>query len=128
MLSFQEFIVEKTGPADTLYHVTFHGGYDHVTALNKHHNKGLEHDPNPKLQYPAGYSSKNAIGYAQVWDGRKRPQASSVEVHPDWRRKGVATAMYDKSNAVTGKKLTGGDDQTSDAEKFWKFYDKHSRN
>ena len=46
---------------------------------------------------------------AKVWD---------VMVHPDYRRKGLATAMYDFAEHVTGKKLVGGDFQTPDGQAF----------
>jgi len=54
--------------------------------------------------------------HAKVWD---------VTVHPDYRRKGIATAMYDFAEHITGKKLVGGDFQTPDGQAFRQHRDNH---
>lgn len=45
---------------------------------------------------------------------------ASVEVHPQWRRKGIATALYKLAERVKGKSLTPSLPHSPDAEAFWK--------
>jgi GNAT superfamily N-acetyltransferase len=43
----------------------------------------------------------------------------SVEVRPDMRRKGVATALYDEMERLSGAKMKPADKNSEDAKKFW---------
>ena len=82
-------------------------------------------------QHPAGMSASNMIGHARfVFHSHPAHyEAAIVTVHPDWRRKGIATAMYDASRQHL--KSTGGPpqfsswDQTENGKEFWKGYQKH---
>lgn len=49
----------------------------------------------------------------------KTLKALDVGVDQNYRRKGVATAMYNKAEALTGLTVMPGDDQTEEAENFW---------
>lgn len=55
------------------------------------------------------------------WNGRRSANAleGAVEVHPDYRRQGVASAMYDKIEAMTGLKMKAAPTHTPLAEAFW---------
>ena len=44
----------------------------------------------------------------------------SVSVHPDHRRKGIATQMYDMAEEYFNKKFKPSPTNTQDAKKFWK--------
>jgi GNAT superfamily N-acetyltransferase len=43
----------------------------------------------------------------------------SVEVRPDMRRKGVATALYNEMERLSGAKMKPADKNSEDAKKFW---------
>jgi hypothetical protein len=46
---------------------------------------------------------------------------ASVDVHSQYRRKRVATTMYDWVEKLTGEKLVPDTPHSKDAKKFWKF-------
>ena len=48
--------------------------------------------------------------------------AHHVEVYPDYRRCGVATAMYQLVQSEVDGSLLPSDDQSDDARAFWKFF------
>lgn len=50
----------------------------------------------------------------------------NVLVSSPYRRKGIATAMYQLAEQHTGLKLLPSKDQSSDAVNFWIFYSKIS--
>jgi len=43
----------------------------------------------------------------------------AVEVHPDYRRKGIATAMYSWGEDLTGKEFSPENNHTDAAESLW---------
>lgn len=56
------------------------------------------------------------------WGGDENSKylEASVSVHPDHRRKGIASTMYNMAERYFRKKFKPASSKTSDAEKFWK--------
>lgn len=111
------------------YHVhPFHTSHM-VLAYHKDHNKGTPL-MNPILakaiKHPAGYTAKNLVGHTQIKHDEDGHFPEYTEVHHAWRRKGIATDMYDKSEEHTGKRLYPADNQSNDAKDFWRQYSRHS--
>jgi GNAT superfamily N-acetyltransferase len=71
------------------------------------------------LEPPEGYVHRNMIGYARFVRDGDTHHASFVTVHPDWRRKKVASRMYDAIEAKVGK-IVPASTQSDDAIAFWK--------
>lgn len=65
----------------------------------------------------------NQIGRATVehskYSHSKHAEVLDVEVKPEHRRKGVATAMYQHAEQVTGRELKPSKDRTESGTKFW---------
>jgi GNAT superfamily N-acetyltransferase len=60
------------------------------------------------------------VGHAHI-RGFSQPEiyAAGIQVHPDHRRNGLATAMYTHAEKVTGKKMKPSDAQSEDAQALW---------
>jgi GNAT superfamily N-acetyltransferase len=71
------------------------------------------------LEPPDGFTHRNMIGYARFLRQNGAHHAHFIQVHPDWRRKRVATSMYDAIELKVGK-IVPSDTQTDDAKAFWK--------
>jgi GNAT superfamily N-acetyltransferase len=113
-----------------------------VLAKGKHgdwHQEGytLKH----KVDQPKGFPKSDFLHTVDVYHPdhghvasgefvenkkEKTVQASTVGVHKDHQRKGIATAMYQSIESKTGLKAIRGDDQSPSAAKFWRGagYDK----
>jgi len=62
------------------------------------------------------------------WNGESDEYMESlVSVHPDHRRKRIATNMYNMAERYFKKKFKPAPSKTSDAEKFWKNRNKKIR-
>lgn len=121
MLTFSQFVVEHTNGVE--YHLTPFGDGSHtITAYHRGHQKGTSgYSPllSAAVKHPKGFFAKNVVGYSHVIsdDGVYKPL--KTEVHPKWRRQGIASTMYDRSKAHTGKDLHMGDRQTKAAKSLW---------
>jgi GNAT superfamily N-acetyltransferase len=71
---------------------------------------------------------KQEVGYALISHEGNAIRAAEVDVSKSYRRKGIATAMYDWAEELTGKKIRPSTDFTGetfeeglseDAQKFW---------
>lgn len=62
-----------------------------------------------------------ATVYYGPWDTTDDSRLEgAVEVDPRYRRQGLATALYDWAEALTGLKFAPASSHTSDAEAFWR--------
>lgn len=52
-------------------------------------------------------------------DNTSEDLEGAIEVHPKFRRQGLASAMYQWAEQLSGKKFKPGEGHTNDAEKFW---------
>lgn len=43
----------------------------------------------------------------------------AIEVHPEYRRQGLSSAMYQWAEQISGKKFKPAESHSTDAEKFW---------
>ena len=62
------------------------------------------------------------IGYANIQhhDNGKHITPYTINVHPDYTRKGIGTKIYQMAEKASGKKLTpSGDAQSASAKKLW---------
>lgn len=61
------------------------------------------------------------VGHANFWVYHQSLVPDATAVHKDHRRKGLANAMYQHAEKVTGKRIERPDDdsQTNDAKAFW---------
>lgn len=61
------------------------------------------------------------IAHAHI-RGFSQPEIHSAgtTVHPDYRRKGLATAMYQHAEKITGKKMVPSDAQSDEARALWR--------
>jgi L-amino acid N-acyltransferase YncA len=83
-----------------------------------------------KMTDEAGYGDVVAIKNGKVigttfygphgTNAASKTLEGAVEVHPDFRRQGVATKMYDAIEKITGKKLSPADSKTPLADAFWR--------
>ena len=64
-------------------------------------------------------SNGDVIGTLYAGEHSDGKMVGSVEVRPDYRRKGVATEMYNYMEEVTGKKLKPAKKNSEDAQAFW---------
>jgi len=74
------------------------------------------------VQVPKGFTINNAVGYARFIEHPYSNYwyAARVDVAPEWRRKGIATKMYDAFTQKTGIKPKPAEDQLDDGKAFWK--------
>ena len=63
---------------------------------------------------------KNGNVVGNLSFGEDRGLKGSVEVHPNFRRKKIATNMYDWAEKILGRKFVPEDRHTKYAEAFWK--------
>ena len=83
-----------------------------VTTWNKSHTAGIPSNEKKKIEIqqnvkpPKGFDKSNLVGYVLVRNGRNFP--ADTYSHPDFRRQGVATKMYDAYTKATGAKLGRG--------------------
>ena len=116
MVTFIQFLYES-GINKNEYH--FHSIkkpflHDHIVlALHKGANYPSHFG---QSDVPDGYHPNNVVGFSFI--NNHRPDETAV--HPDHRRKGVATGMYHHYERTTGHQLSPGDNQSDDAKAFWK--------
>lgn len=82
----------------------------------------LQHGNWDTLHYgnlPKKLSSKIVVGFAVIGEEFKRKVTMSVVVRKDYRRKGVATGMYNYYEASTGFALKPSCCLTENGEEFW---------
>lgn len=63
------------------------------------------------------YIGETYFGQHPTWPGRLE---GAPEVHPDYRRRGVGSAMYDYASELGGAPMAPSDRHTDDAEAFWR--------
>ncbi len=67
------------------------------------------------------WSGRKKVGHASFgFDGRKTLRPQYVEVEKEFRRKGVATQMYEYAEKLTGRKIKKSHDLTDDGKAFWR--------
>ena len=64
---------------------------------------------------------KECVGYGEFGQSKQNNIlfVRGLEVKTEYRRKGIATALYDYVEKTTGKIIEPGDDQTKEAKIFW---------
>lgn len=92
---------------------------DHLSGMPEVYRDAIE------IKHPSGYSIRNVIGFTLIHHTKDGNVPEQTEVSYEWRRKGVATAMYDESKKFTGKEVTPSTNQSHDAEYFWREYRRH---
>lgn len=150
MLTLKQFITEEKTPGIVTKVTSYPGGIHSVKAYHKDADPdrnysrdyndltwSLLHYNDHEVVHPRGMSADNIIGRA---DFTPHPEgghyAGATHVTKLWRRKGVATAMYDAIKNRTGEKPKeppkryhpGYDSsftvQSKSAKKFWDKYRK----
>lgn len=80
-----------------------------IEQIGKHHYKATV--------------GRRHVGSAVAWrDWAGHFVILNVVVHPSWRRRGIATALYSRIEADAGAQLVPADSTSDDAFEFWKSY------
>lgn len=96
--------------------------YDITTVFSEKHKSGTDKKDigwktiEATVLPPSGLTLKNLVGYAILPKGKD--QVSSVYVHPKFRRKGVATKLYQDLETLSGKKIRTSAIQTPEGNAF----------
>jgi ribosomal protein S18 acetylase RimI-like enzyme len=64
------------------------------------------------------FGDPEEVGHARIYNNSDSLAASEIAIHPDHRRKGLATAMYNLAELKTGKKIVRGT-QYPDGKALW---------
>lgn len=119
------------------------GGWSQEAGSKMTDSIGEAHNPKVRVKYMPrnnayyAYLGSNRVGQAQLWDshddkvGKDERYVWKSAVHPNFKRQGVATALYDfmaKDLAEKGLKLVPSPDTqlSDDAYEFWKARDPES--
>lgn len=67
-----------------------------------------------------GIDPIDVVGKVEIRKSANGFYGTGLEVAPEYRRRGIATRMYDYAEGVLGRKLTPEFQQTEDGIEFWK--------
>lgn len=70
----------------------------------------------------------NEVAHARIKTGRSKSTSFDTYVHPDHRRKGLATAMYRHAELKTNTKMHPSGDRTTDGKALWTYGQKPQSN
>lgn len=128
MKSFLEFLAETLS---IRHHVHKAGDGSHViVAYHPDHwdsdSEVAQSASTHIKKHPKGLTASNAIGYLKVLPGELEGTSSAryTQVHSNWRRKGVATGMYDHAQKRLKTSMVPSQSQSEDGKAFWGKYGK----
>lgn len=128
MKSFLEFVTETLSIKHHV-HKTKDGSHVIVAYHPDHWDTDSEVSQSASTnikKHPKGLTASNAIGYLKVVPGEAQgtSKARYTHVHPNWRRKGVATGMYDHAQKKLKTSMVPSESQSPDGKAFWDKYGK----
>lgn len=91
---------------------------------HKHVNVG---DPQWHMTRVDAMHKGRSVGFAVFAHKGDKIKPTMVKVEPEHRRKGLATALYDRAQKITGKTVMRGDEQTDDGSSFRKAYNQKKK-
>lgn len=71
---------------------------------------------------PSGFDDRNMIGFMALTYQEERGyhHVAYIEVHPDYRRQGIASRLYDQAEKISGQKVDPSPLMSEDMRAFWK--------
>ena len=73
------------------------------------------------------FETKTGIEVANSTWGEDNGMEATIDVHPKYQRRGLATAIYDFIEEIEGRELSRGSVQSDDALKFWSAREKNRK-